>query len=199
MGKPGNQRRGHAVADASGIVVEQDRRLGDGLGHGHRRRAVSDRHFRKTHALFCVDGADAEIDRDSARRLGDCDLQSALHLVLFDLIKLPVGAEDQDAVHTAVDHIVDLTAKGRLVDTLVCVNGGQNRDDYALDEIRIHSHTLSGRSGCRSGIRSTGQWRCDPSRRPHGCASTGGSPARRPSWERARQQRGHSQARYSNP
>ena len=34
MGKPGDEGRRHAVADTAGIVVEQNRRLGDRLGHG---------------------------------------------------------------------------------------------------------------------------------------------------------------------
>ena len=61
------------------------------------------------------------------------------------------------------------------------------------------SHCVIGRSGCRSGIRNTGRWRCDPSGRPRGYAATGESPGRWRSWARERRQSGRSPERCSDP
>ena len=100
-----------------------------GLQNGDRVRAVILRHFGKADALARADRADAEVDRDTPRRLPEDDVQAVRHLVLLRHVELAVAAEEQNAVHTALDHEVHLTAQPRLVHIFLRVERRQDRHD----------------------------------------------------------------------
>ena len=159
MSQPRDQVRAQAVADTSRIVIKQHRcaRHGvrdgfevpvqlvlrrfqeHGLQDGNAGCPVFHRHLREADAFLRVDGADAEVDRHAARRLVDHDLQAALHLVLLDLIELTVGAKSKNALHTAADHVFHLIPHTLLIDPLVLIDHGDDRDHYAFDKFSIHS------------------------------------------------------------
>lgn len=58
---------------------------------------------------------------------------------------------------------------------------------------------ISDRSESRSDTHNTGQWRCGPFARPHGCAATAEFPVPRRSWERAHLRNERSPEHCSDP
>ena len=152
-----------AITYTARVVVEKHRRLRNRIRDGfemtielvmgrlqeHRLKdgnagcAVCDGHLGEADALLRIDGTDAEVNRHTTSGLIHHDLETALHLVLLELIELAVGTERQDALKASIDDIIHLLPHAGLIDLLILIDDGNNRNNYTLDKLCIHENPLS--------------------------------------------------------